>query len=178
MIEPVRRLDCWFVIVIVTVVLLYSFDNKSVEAADIGSKAPPFTLVDLQGNTVSLSDFQGRMVIIDFWATYCHVCEDTSLILEKIHRKYKEQGLVLLGISLDEGKKGIEDVKNFIRKFDLTFTVLMGNRTVAKQYFSIGIPTTFILDKDHVIVEKYIGDVFYFDEEMFTLIEKHLEVKK
>lgn len=178
MIEPVRRHNFWLVIVMLTVVLFYSLEDKSAAAAEVGSKASPFTLGDLHGNEVSLSDFQGRVVIIDFWATWCHVCQETAPVLEKIFRKYKEQGLVLLGISLDEGEKGIRDVKNFIKNFDLTYTVLMGNSAVARKYFSIGIPTTFILDKDHVIVKKYIGDVFGFDEEMFTLIERLIEAKE
>jgi peroxiredoxin len=161
-----------------TVVIIFASAASNVTAAEVGTTAPPFTLKDLDGKEVSLSDFKDRVVIIDFWATWCHVCEDTSPVLEKIYRKYKEQGLVVLGISLDEGEKGIADVKDFMYNFDLTYTLLMGNRAVARQYFSFGIPTTFILNKDHVIVEKYVGDVFDFDEDMFTLIEKLLKVNK
>jgi len=146
--------------------------DSNLAAEEAGMKAPPFSLKDIQGNTVRLEDFQGRVVIIDFWATWCHECEDVSTELDRIYRKFRDKGLIILGISLDEGSGGTKDVKNFIKKYNLTYTILMDDGKANKLYKIRGLPTTLILDKNHVIIEKYIGNVFGFENRMNSLLEK------
>ena len=72
---------------------------KETPTAAIGNKAPSFTLKDTNGKTVSLSDFSGKVVIIDFWTTWCPPCKESSKELEKLHRKYGERDVVVLGVS-------------------------------------------------------------------------------
>lgn len=122
-------------------------------------KAPSFTLKDIDGNTVSLSEFQGSIVVLDFWATWCHECEYSSPELDRVYRKYRERGVIFLGISLDEGDDAIEKVKNFVKKFSITFPILMGNSKLANDYYIKGIPTTYVLDKDHNIAARYVGAI-------------------
>jgi peroxiredoxin len=140
----------------------------------VGEKAPSFTLEDINGNKVSLSDFHGRVVIVDFWATWCHACEESSPELEWLHRKYKDKGVAVLGISLDAGSDAVEKVRAFARRLDLNYPMLMGNDDLARAYRMQGIPTTYILDKDHVIVKRYVGALPQLGDIMAAEIEKLL----
>jgi cytochrome c biogenesis protein CcmG/thiol:disulfide interchange protein DsbE len=90
--------------------------EEALEPAEIGKKAPPFALEDLGGRTVRLSDHEGSVVVIDFWATWCHACKDAAPALERLHRKYGERGLVVLGITLDSGFRAEENVRGFAKK--------------------------------------------------------------
>ena len=134
-------------------------------------KAPQFTLKDIKGNTVSLSDYRGKVVVVDFWATWCHECEDSSPELDRVYRKYRDRGVIFLGISLDEGGDAIEKVSNFVKKFNITFPILMGNRKLANAYYIKGIPTTYVLDKDHNIAARYEGAIAM----LGALISKEIE---
>jgi peroxiredoxin len=145
---------------------------QSDSLSQIAKKAPAFVLEDVDGNSVSLADFQNRIVVLDFWATWCHECEYTSPELEKIYRKYKDNGLILLGISLDEGGDATKKVKAFAEKFQLSFKMLMGHKKIAKAYTIRGIPATFILDRNHIIVARYDGSGF--EEEITSEVEKLL----
>ena len=120
---------------------------------------------------MSLEEFRGSVVIIDFWATWCHECEYSSQDMEKVYRKYKDRGVVFLGISLDEGSSAIRDVKEFIKKVNITYQILMGNSKLAKAYYIKGIPTTYVLDKNHNIVARYEGALSL----LGTLISKEIE---
>ncbi|MEE9524839.1 MAG: TlpA disulfide reductase family protein [Thermodesulfovibrionales bacterium] len=142
------------IVVSVSMLLVLSFPGL---LQAFSGKAPPFTLKDIDGNTVSLSDYRGKIVIIDFWATWCHECEDSSPELDRVYRKYRDRGVIFLGISLDEGGDAIELVRKFIKKFNITFPILMGDRKLANAYYIKGIPTTYVLDKDHNITARFEG---------------------
>lgn len=146
--------------------------DSKLAAEELGMKAPPFSLKDIQGNTVRLEDFQGRVVIIDFWATWCHECEDVAPELDRIYRKFRDKGLIMLGISCDDGGSAVKNVKNFIKKYNLTYTMLMDDGKVNKLYKITGLPVTLILDKNHVIIQKHIGNVFGFENKINNLLEK------
>jgi thiol-disulfide isomerase/thioredoxin len=157
-----------FMVVCISLLVHLSFSNRLQASSE---KATPFTLEDLTGNPVSLSDFRGRVVVIDFWATWCHECETSSPQLEKVYRTYKDQGVVFLGISLDEGSDAKKEVKSFVERFDLTFIVLMGNSKVAGDYYIKGIPTTYVLDRDHTIIARYEGSLYRLGEMISSKIE-------
>ena len=138
-------------------------------------KAPDFTVKDLAGRTVSLSDYHSRVVVLDFWATWCHECVESSQELEKVYKKYKDKGLILLGISLDEGSDAIKKVKAFKDKFNLTYPILMGDQKVARDYFIRGIPTTYVMDEDLIISGKYEGALFRLGEIISSQVEQLLD---
>lgn len=121
-------------------------------------KAPDFGLQDLNGNTVTLSSLKGKVVILDFWATWCPPCRRGIPDLNDLYHAYKDKGVEILGISLDQGGK--DDIVSGMQKYNITidYSVLIGNAEVARLYGGIpAIPTTFILDKEGNIVNKYVG---------------------
>lgn len=110
------------------------------------AKAPNFTLETQDGRSVSLSDYQGKPIVLHFWATWCPYCKKLQPGLVKLHKKYQDQGLELLAISLreDEGAKPQDELKS--RGYD--FLTLVEGEKVAEQYYVQGTPTTFFIAKD------------------------------
>ena len=160
-----------YITVSIVLVFLMSFTSL-LHGAE--KRAPPFTLQDVDGNTLSLSDFAGRIVVIDFWATWCHECEYVSAELERVYRNYKGRGVVLFGVSLDEGRGAVKKVKDFRDKHNLTYPMLVGNKKIARAYAIRGIPATYILDKNHIIVKRYVGALASLEDIISLQIEEHL----
>lgn len=125
--------------------------------------APDFTLLDIHGNKKSLSDFKGKVVILDFWATWCPPCRKEIPHFVELYDDYKERGLEIIGVALD--KDGEKVVSLFINENGIDYTVLLGDREVSNLYGGIPyIPTTFIIDREGRIRKKYIG---YRDKSVF-----------
>jgi len=140
--------------ILILILTLVGCGKKQIDSDS--AKAPQFTLPDINGNQVSLSDFEGKVVILDFWATWCPPCVKEVPHFIELYDEYKEQGFEMVGISLDAG--GANDVKPFVEKMNVNYTMLIGNQDVTKQYGGIGgIPTTFVIDKAGQIRQKYVG---------------------
>ncbi|GAB6283636.1 MAG: hypothetical protein STSR0008_24210 [Ignavibacterium sp.] len=119
------------------------------------SKAPDFSLVDINGKTVKLSDHKNKVVMLDFWATWCPPCRKGIPDLVKLQKKYKDQ-LVIIGISLDTDTK--KDVVPFAKNYGINYPVVYGNQEVVNNYGGIeAIPTSFIIDKKGNIVQSFVG---------------------
>lgn len=132
--------------------------------------APKFSLKDVNGIEKKLSDFKGKVIIIDFWATWCPPCREEIPHFIDLYNQYKEQGLEVIGIALD--MQGEKVVPGFVLKNKINYTILLGNEEVSDLYGGIrAIPTTFIVDKDGNIRKKYIG---YNDKEVFERDIKEL----
>jgi peroxiredoxin len=162
------------VIISSALVILPSCKREGTPLPVPGSKAPLFTLNDTDGKTVRLSDFSGRVVIIDFWATWCGPCKESSLELEKLHRKYKDRGVVVLGISMDEGTSAAQRVKEFAGKYGLTYRMLMDNGKTSGTYGVRNIPATYLLDGNQFVVAMYPGYISGLGEKIADQIEKLL----
>ncbi len=120
-------------------------------------KAPDFSVTDLDGKTVTLADLKGKVVVLNFWATWCPPCREEIPALIALHEKNKARGLVVLGVSMDEG--GVAEVKEFVAKNKMTYPVAMASSTIADDYGGVrAIPTTFIINRDGAIIEKIVGD--------------------
>ncbi len=119
------------------------------------AKAPDFTLQDLNGKNVKLSDFRGKVVVLEFWATWCPPCRESIPGIEKIYKAYKDKGLVVLAVSLDQG--GWDSVKTFVSGRGMTYTVLKGDDDVTSEYQVRTIPMLLILDRSGNIAKRYIG---------------------
>ncbi len=125
-------------------------------------KVPAFALFNLNGEKVSTERFQGRVILINFWATWCAPCREEIPYLNELHQKYKEDGLVVIGISLDYG--GPEQVAKFLEKYKVEYINLMGDDAVVKAFSSIpgmspnqAIPTTFLIDREGQVSRKFVG---------------------
>jgi peroxiredoxin len=127
---------------------------KEERKANLGTPAPDFALTDLDGEKVNLSDYKGRVVLIDFWATWCPPCRDSIPFLENLYLKYKDNGFVVIGISFDEN---IEMVKRFKERYNMTYPILMGEEWIKNDYGVTGVPETFIIGRDGILKSKHIG---------------------
>ncbi|MBZ5565189.1 MAG: TlpA family protein disulfide reductase [Acidobacteriia bacterium] len=126
-------------------------------------RAPDFTLADWQGNKVSLTEFRGRAVLLQFFQTGCPVCQREAPLLEQVYREYKDQGLVVIGVSHDAG--GPVALKQFAKRFDLTYFLLLGDLEIAVRYLGItpqvssfDVPHFFLINKDGNIVKEIAPD--------------------
>jgi len=134
------------------------------------TKAPDFTLPDLNGKAFSLSELEGKVVILDFWATWCPPCVMEIPHFIDLYKEYKGQGLEVVGVSLDRG--GVKVVKSFVEKNEMAYPVVIGNQKVAEDYGGIrGIPTTFVINRQGYIVKKFVG---YRDKKVFESIIQQL----
>ncbi len=117
-------------------------------------KAPDFTLKTLEGKELSLSSFQGKVVLLNFWATWCPPCRAEIPIFHAYYKKWKDKGFVIIGISMD---KSAQIAATFMRELGITYPNLLGNNALAAQYRVQGLPTTYILDREGRVVQMYVG---------------------
>ncbi|MFI5357427.1 MAG: TlpA family protein disulfide reductase [Opitutales bacterium] len=118
--------------------------------------APAWTLLDLQGKPVSFAQFKGKVVVVDFWATWCGPCRSEIPGYIKLQQKYGKDGLVIVGISLDQGGPAV--VKEFLQKQGMNYVVVMGDDATVSAFGGVdGIPTTFIIDRQGMIRDKKVG---------------------
>jgi peroxiredoxin len=135
------------------------------------TRAPDWKLTDLDGKTVKFSDFRGKVVILDFWATWCMPCRVEIPQFVELQKQYGDKGLAIIGVSLDEQEP--EVVKKFVKRLGVNYSIVIGNQKVAEAYGGIeGIPTTFVIDRGGRIVHGYIGynDKGVFEKEMQSLL--------
>ncbi len=118
--------------------------------------APNFTLLDTEGNNVSLSDYKGKVVIINFWTTWCGPCRYEIPDLVQLYEKYN-QDLIVLGISLDYDGPAV--VPQFEERIGgVNYPLLYGNNNISNLYGGVtGVPTTFIIDRNMQVFKKYLG---------------------
>ncbi len=118
--------------------------------------APDFALKDADGKTVRLSDYKGKVVLLDFWATYCGPCKIEIPWFMDFERKHKDQGFSVLGVSMDED--GWDAVKPFVNDVGINYRVMMGNDSTADMFGGIeALPTTFLIDRDGKIADVHVG---------------------
>jgi peroxiredoxin len=121
----------------------------------VGQAAPAFTLRDVDGTEVRLADFAGRVVLLDFWATWCGPCRAQLPSLEAWHRQYAPEGLSVVGVSLDDSAA---TVRTFLRQQPLSYRLLMGDARVRQDYGNVSaIPTTFVIDRKGVVRYAHVG---------------------
>lgn len=139
----------------------------------VGQTPPPFTLPDLDGNSVSLSDFEGNVVVIDLWATWCPPCKKEIPFLVSLYEEFKDRGLVIVGIGLDRG--GASVLQPFVTDNGVTYDVLVGNENVSRDYGVSGIPMTLMVGRDGLVASKDVGFAPSMEAEMRARVVELLE---
>lgn len=121
-----------------------------------GAPAPDFSLPTVDGKQVKLSDLRGKAVLLNFWATWCGPCRVEIPWFTELEKQYASQGLVVIGVSMDDDPK--KDVPKFAQEMKIDYPILVGNEKVADQYGGVeGLPVTFYIGRDGKIVKKVMG---------------------
>lgn len=135
-------------------------ESTQIEHLLVGKPAPDFSLKDTEGKTVQLKDFAGKIIVLNFFATWCPPCRKGIPDFIELYKQYESQGVVIIGISLDiiSALGDTSPLINFMKKEGMNYPVLLGNKEVTKAYGKISaIPNTFIIDKKGIIRKAYIG---------------------
>ncbi|TYP95470.1 Peroxiredoxin [Fodinibius salinus] len=149
--------------------------SASLYPAQQKAKASDFEMTLVSGEKFSLSEQRGKVVLLNIWATWCAPCREETPDLVELYNKYKDQGLVVLGVSID--KQGMSVVEPFIEKYSVNYPTIIDDGTIIDKYGpTMGIPTTYIIDQE--------GDLEYFavgaltNKELEPRIKKMLELGK
>ena len=138
-----------------------SYAPTTVKAASVKADkdrhdAPDFALKDAEGKTVHLSDYRGKVVLLDFWATWCDPCRLEIPWFIDLQRKNKDKGFEVLGVSMDD--EGWEVVKPFVKDVGVNYRVLIGNDQTTEMYGGVdALPTTFLIDRQGKIASVHVG---------------------
>jgi peroxiredoxin len=119
--------------------------------------APEFSLKDSSGTTARLSEYRGKVVVLDFWATWCTGCKKEIPWFSEFQRQYAKEGLAVVGVSMDE--KGWPAVKPFLAEHAVPYRMLLGNESTAKSYGIEGMPDTFLIDRQGRVAAAYIAGI-------------------
>ena len=126
---------------------------------DVGDRAPDFELTTLKGDVVSLSDYEGSPVMINFWATWCPPCREEMPDMEKF---YQETEIEILAVNLLDTERTIDDVEQFVEEYGLTFPILLDESIEVAMIYGIqSIPTSYMIDSEGIIQFIVIGPLTY-----------------
>ncbi|HEY6837612.1 MAG TPA: TlpA disulfide reductase family protein [Geobacteraceae bacterium] len=137
-----------------------------------GQPAPPIKVVSTSGQQISLANYKGYVLVMDFFASWCHPCRESIPHLLELNRKYGKQGLQILGMSVDE-EVGRE-LKNFIAEQKFTYPVALANEDLQADYGLRSVPTLFVINKKGIVAEKFQGFNDETKRSMEALIKKLL----
>ncbi|QJD85522.1 TlpA family protein disulfide reductase [Cohnella herbarum] len=166
-----------FVILLVGTAILYTLldsteraanspEERAASGAEVGARkaqlAPEFELTDLEGNSVKLSDYRGKTVLLNFWATWCRVCQAEMPHVEKLYRQYKDQDVIILSVNATSQERDVQRVAQYANKELLSFPIVLDEEgDVLKRYKVTAYPTTYIIDPSGVIQDRYLGAISY-----------------
>ena len=123
----------------------------------VGKKAPSFVAPKVGGQLVSLENYKNKPLVLNFWASWCPPCRDETPGMERIWRKYEDQGVVILGINVQDGEK---EAERYISEFGVTFSNALDlDGSITVDYGVTGLPVTFFIDNDSVVAGRWVGSI-------------------
>ena len=163
--------------IVTTIALVVAFALPAVAPADLTpatsrKTAPDFTLTDAKGAPVRLSAYRGRVVLLDFWATWCTGCKVEIPWYVEFQSKYKRSGLSALGVSMDDD--GWKSVKPFLQQHKINYPTVIGNWDLGDRFGFRSMPATLLIDRDGRIADLHVGmvDKAAFENEIQTLLKE------
>jgi peroxiredoxin len=173
------------IVTVALIVVSLVQDDSSLESVKMSSigegiPAPDFTFPGLDGKNTSLSDYKGKVVLVNIWATWCPPCVKEMPSMQKLYKEFNGKNFEILAVSIDAA--GVDAVAPFMKKHKLSFPTLMDPKgTIKSMYGVTGIPESFIIDKQGVLVGKIIGPRDWATQEVFgffqDLIQRPLSAK-
>jgi len=161
--QTAPRVQSRLVIVLVSIAILALvfglvwMQSSKYEPLTVGKVAPDFKLPDLNEKDIRLSDFRGKVVFLNFWATWCKPCREEMPSMEILYKNFEKDGLVILAISIDRVTTK-KDIPPFVKALNLTFPILIDSwGQTDKRYKLMGVPETYIIDQQGILREKVIG---------------------
>ena len=143
-------------ITIYVLVLIITF-STFVHAQGVGSKAPDFTANDIQGNSVKLSDLKGKIVVLDFWASWCIPCKKSMPHLIELYNQYKDTSFTIIGVNVDTEMKKLREFESDLNT-DIPFTLIFDKDSQIPPLYEVeGMPTTVVINKEGIIKYKEVG---------------------
>ncbi len=159
-----------FVVLVLVVAGAYFAHRKGTGSGTVSSKqphpAPDFTLSQFSGPPLKLSDYRGKVVLLDFWATWCEPCRAEIPHFVELQDKYGSQGFQIIGVSMDDSP---DPVPAFYKQFKMNYPVVMGNAQIGEEYGGVlGLPIAFVIDRQGLIRAKHMGatDAAVFEREI------------
>lgn len=135
--------------------------------------APDFEIENLVGSNTALADYKDKIVLLNFWATWCMPCRAEMPSMETVWKKYKEQGFVVVAISVDEGSKG--RIETFSKLLDLSFPILLDPKSEVSDLYKVSnMPTSFLIDRNGKIISRIVGTEDWTSPEAIQIVEKLL----
>jgi peroxiredoxin len=175
---------CLKILLIVTSALIISsvtslnaeFFSHSETGKSADRIAPDFSANDLSGKSTELSSFKGQPILLNFWATWCHFCREERQYLKSLYKEYKDKGLIVITVSTDRSP---DLVKAYLKEMPMDFIILHdASRQAARTYGVSSLPTSFLIDRNGLIKQKFRGGVNWTDKESKDLIDELLKEEK
>jgi thiol-disulfide isomerase/thioredoxin len=153
--------------------VIKAFKDAGIQAASEGIEPVDFTITLLDGTIVNLAQLKGKVVFLNFWATWCGPCRSEMPSMEAVYQKLKDKGLEIIAVNLGDSRKEVTD---FMNNYKLNFPAGLDEKKLTGMYYHIqAIPTTYIIDRRGLIIARLIGSINWNTPKVIAALESALQ---
>ena len=134
-----------------------------------GSLFPDFKAKTLKGEEIDTSKFRGKVLLVNFWATWCPPCRNEMPLFQKVYREYRDKGFEIVGVSTDSS---MDAVKEFVREYGITFPIVLDEKDLSSKLRIAGLPTSFLIDRDGKVLRVRLGEYREIESDLKKLLVK------